>query len=152
LIESSRQYFSREELMGWLVEASLGRVQWAHSELTGALSEVALHAALQGLPELEGLRYATVEEDLAGFDFVAQWHGKLLTIDAKTGFYRPLMERKHGHRHLEISVPRQAVQDFRVTRRGLAVLRREARQALGGHEFEASEPGFGHFREHSVFA
>jgi hypothetical protein len=86
LIESCRQYFARDELTGWLVSASQGRAQWAQAEVTGAMSEVALHAALQGMPELAGLRYATVEEDLAGYDFMGQWQGKLLTIDAKTGY------------------------------------------------------------------
>jgi len=130
VIESCNQYFSRDELMSWLISASQGRSQWAKAEVTGATSEVALHAALQGLPELRSLRYATLEEDLAGYDFVAEWQGKLLTVDAKTGFYRPLSESKHGHRHLEISVPREATKDFRVTRRGLDLLRHEVRQTL----------------------
>lgn len=130
LIESCSQYFSRDELMEWLVGASSGRASWAKGEITGAVSEIALHAALQGLPELRALRYATVEEDLVGYDFVGQWQGALLTIDAKTGFYPPLSENKHGHRHLEISVPREAVHDLRVNHRGLALLRREIRQVM----------------------
>lgn len=145
LIESCGQYFSREDLMGWLVSASQGRTHWAHAEITGSVSEIALHAALQGLPELVGLRYATLEEDLSGYDFVATWQGKLVTIDAKTGFYMPLSERKHGHRHLEISVPREAVSEFRVTRRGLDLLRHEVRQALyrrEGTEVHASHRYF----------
>lgn len=134
LIENSGHHFSREQLMRWLTAASQGRSQWARGEVTGAVSELALHSALQGLPELRDLRYATVEEDLAGYDFVASWHGRLLTVDAKTGFYRPLTERKHGHKHLEISVPREAVKEFWVTRRGLDVLRHEVRQALQSGE------------------
>jgi hypothetical protein len=134
LIEGCGEYFDREQLTSWLVTASQGRAQWAKSEITGASSEVALHAALQGLPELRFLRYATLEEDLVGYDFVAEFQGSYLTIDAKTGFYRPLSERKHGHRHLEISVPREAVKDFRITRRGLDLLRHEVRQALQRHE------------------
>jgi hypothetical protein len=130
LIESCGQYFSRDELMGWLTAASQGRGEWAKSEVTGAVSEIALHAAMQGLPELRGLRYATVEEDLLGYDFVATWQGKLVTIDAKTGYYSPLSEQKRGHRHLEISVPREVVKDFRLTRHGLDQMRREVRQAL----------------------
>jgi len=130
-IESCGQYFSRHELMGWLTSASAGRGVWAKGEVTGAVSEIALHAALQGLPELRGLRYASVGEDLIGYDFVGEWQGKLLTIDAKTGFYRPLLERKHGHRHLEISVPREVVKELRVNHRGLALLRRQVRQVLG---------------------
>jgi hypothetical protein len=146
LIESSGQYFSREQLMDWLVAASQGRVEWAKAEVTGAVSEMVLHAALQGLPELRGLRYATTEEDLVGYDFVAEWGGKLLTVDAKTGFYRPLTERKHGHKHLEISVPRETVKDFRVTRRGLDLLRHEVRQAL------ARQPQEGEPQRVSYFA
>lgn len=130
LIESCGQYFSRDELMDWLTAVSQGRRDWAKAEVTGAVSEVALHAALQGLPELRGMRYATLEEDLAGYDFVTQWQGKLLTIDAKTGRYPPLAERKHGHRHLEISVPREVISDFRITRHGLDLLRKEVRKAL----------------------
>lgn len=130
LIESCGHFFSRDDLTDWLVSASQGRAQWARAEITGAVSEVALHAALQGMPELKDLRYATLDEDLAGFDYTATWQGKQVTIDAKTGRYAPLSERKHGHRHLEISVPREAVSDFRVTRRGLDLLRHEARQAL----------------------
>jgi len=133
VIESCGHYFTRDELMDWLASASQGRREWARAEITGAVSEIALHAALQGLPELRGLRYATLAEDLAGFDFVATWDGQLVTIDAKTGLYRPLSERKHGHKHLEVSVPREAVEGFRVTRRGLNLLRHEVRQALYHH-------------------
>ena len=138
LVEASGRYFTRDDLMGWLTSASQGRFEWAKGELTGAVSEMALHAALQGMPEIRNLRYATLEEDLAGYDFVGEWQGKMLTLDAKTGFYRPLNERKHGHRHLEISVPREVVKEFGVTRRGLDLLRHEVRQALhtddGGRE------------------
>lgn len=130
LIEASGQYFSRDDLTSWLVEASQGRHQWTRGEITGAVSEVALHQALRGMPELRGVRYATLAEDLAGFDFVALWQGRIVSIDAKTGLYRPLSERKHGHLHLEVSVPREAVQGFRVTRHGLNLLRQEVRQAL----------------------
>lgn len=130
LIESCGQYFSHEELVGWLVASSQGRQDWVHGEVVGSISEIALHAALQGLPELKGLRYASVDEDLSGFDFTATWQGKMVTVDAKTGFYQPLSELKHGHRHLEISVPHEAVHGFRVTRRGLDILRHEVRQAL----------------------
>ncbi len=130
VMETSGQYFLHRELEDWLVEASRGRHEWVWAEMSGAASEIALHAALQGLPELRGLRYATVEEDLAGYDLVAEWQGKLLTIDVKTGRYFPLTERKHGHRHLEISVPREVVREFGVTRKGLDLLRAEARRAL----------------------
>jgi hypothetical protein len=132
LIESCSQYFSRDQLTQWLTSASQGHEQWARGEITGAVSEIALHAAMQGLPELRELRYGTVEEDLVGYDFVAKWQGRLVTIDSKTGYYAPLSERKRGHRHLEISVPRDAISDFRVTRRGLDRLRYQVRQALRG--------------------
>jgi hypothetical protein len=145
VIESNGQYFSRDDIERWLTSTSQGRHQWARGEVTGSVSEIALHAALEGLPELRNLRYATVEEDLAGYDFVATWHGRLLTVDAKTGFYQPLSERKHGHKHLEISVPREAVRDFRVTRRGLDILRHEVRQALFG------ETAANHHASHSYF-
>ncbi|HEY6736626.1 MAG TPA: hypothetical protein VI322_02815 [Candidatus Saccharimonadia bacterium] len=131
VIELSGHNFTRDDLTNWLVSVSQGRHEWARAEVTGAVSEVALHAALQGLPELVGLRYATVEEDLAGYDFLAEYQGKLLTIDAKTGRYWPLAERKHGHRHMEVSVPREAVDGFTVTRPGLNRLRQEVRQSLG---------------------
>jgi len=140
VIEHYGQHFSRDELTDWLISVSQGRHEWARAEVTGAISEVALHAAMQGLPELEGLRYGTVEEDLAGYDFIAQWQGELLTIDAKTGRYWPLSERKHGHRHLEVSVPHEAVDGLRVTRQGLDGLRLEVRQALGGGEDRRPEP------------
>jgi hypothetical protein len=129
LIEVSGRYFSRDELTGWLVEASQGWHQWARGEITGAVSEVALQA-LRGLPELIGLRYSTLAEDLSGYDFIALWQGRIVSVDAKTGLYSPLSERKHGHLHLEISVPREAVQGFRVTRHGMNLLRQEVRQAL----------------------
>jgi hypothetical protein len=145
VIESNGQYFSRDDLDRWLTSTSQGRHQWVRGEVTGAVSEIALHAALEGLPELRNLRYATVEEDLAGYDFVATWHGRLLTVDAKTGFYQPLTERKHGHKHLEIAVPREAVKDFRVTRRGLDILRHEVRQALFG------DTGAVHHASHHYF-
>jgi len=47
------------------------------------------------------VRHGTVDEDLKGYDFLAFYEGQLVTLDAKTGLYRPLTERKHGHRHLE---------------------------------------------------
>lgn len=131
LIESCGHYFSHHELMDWLTAASLGRADWAQAEIRGSVSEIALHAALQGLPEIKGMRYASVEEDLIGYDFVGVWNGSLLTVDAKTGFYQPLLERKHGHRHLEISVPREVIKDLQVNHRGLALLRKEIREVLG---------------------
>jgi hypothetical protein len=145
LIESCGQNFSRDDLMDWLSTASSGRSEWARGEITGAASEVALHAALQGLPELRGLRYGSVEEDLKGYDFVGEWQGALLTIDAKTGYYPPLSEIKHGHRHLEISVPREATKDLQINHRGLARVRGEVRQVLRndvGVELHASHHYF----------
>ena len=141
VIEHHPEDFTRGQLTDWLTAASQGVHQWAVAEITGTLSEIALHVALAGMPEFSQVRYATVDEDLQGFDFVAQWQGRLLTLDAKTGFYRPLTLRKRGHLHLEISVPREANEDFRVTRRGLDVVRHEVRQALHqsvGHLAHAS--------------
>jgi hypothetical protein len=133
LIESCSQYFEREELMQWLTSASLGREIWAKGEVTGAVSEVALHAALQGIPEIRNVRYASVEEDLVGYDFVGMWQGKLLTIDAKTGRYSPISESKHGHLHLEVSVPREMAEGLRINHRGLSQLRTQIRQVLEKH-------------------
>lgn len=129
-IEAHREQVSRHELTRWLTTASQGRREWVEGEITGAVSEVALHMALMGLPELRGLRYATLEEDLKGYDFIADWQGKLVTIDAKTGRYHPLSQRKHGHRHLEVSVPREIVNGFRVSKRGLDIVRHETRRVL----------------------
>jgi hypothetical protein len=151
VIELSGHFFSRDQLTDWLVSVSQGRHEWARGEITGAISEVAVHAALQGLPELSGLRYATVEEDLAGYDFVCEWSGKLLTFDAKTGRYWPLSERKHGHTHIELSVPHEAVHEFTLTRQGLNRLRQEARQALNGGRHSQGGPKYGggrHFVSH----
>jgi AraC-like DNA-binding protein len=145
VVEHHWDEFSREELTDWLTGASQGVRPWAVGEITGAISEIALHVALAGMPELSEVRYATVEEDLHGFDFVAQWQGRQVTLDAKTGYYRPLIQHKHGNLHLEISVPREAVKDFRVTRRGLDVVRHEVRRALhasSGVEVHASH---GHY-------
>lgn len=130
LIEGHRDQFTREQLTDWMTRASGNHPRWATGEITGPLSEIALHAALMGLPELSGLRYATLDEDLHGYDFVAQWRGGLVTIDAKTGRYAPITERMHGHRHLELYVPREVMDGFRLTRHGLDALRREARVAL----------------------
>jgi hypothetical protein len=130
LIERSGSHFLRHDLISWLTNSSQGRHEWAQGEVVGAISEIALHAVLQGLPELRGLRYATTEEDLAGFDFIAEWQGQIVTVDAKTGYYRPLAEHKHGHRHLEISVPRDSVYEFGITRKGLDRLRHGVRQSL----------------------
>ena len=145
LIESCSQYVSRDELLGWLSAASAGRTDWARGEITGAVSEIALHAALQGLPEIHELRYGSIDEDLIGYDFVGEWEGNLLTIDAKTGFYAPLGELKHGHRHLEISVPREAVDGLTINHRGLRLLRREVRQVL------RRESGVGAHAPHHYF-
>jgi hypothetical protein len=144
-IESHREHVTRDQLTDWLVSASQGRRQWAVGEITGAVSEVALHAALMGLPELTGLRYGSLEEDLKGYDFLATYQGKPVTVDAKTGFYHPLSERKHGHRHFEISVPREVMEGFRLTRDGLDLLRREVRSALN-QTVEPHSPG--HWRDH----
>jgi hypothetical protein len=154
LIEGSGHYFSRDELTGWMVEASQGRHQWARGEITGAISEVALHQALRGMPELQDLRYSTLAEDLAGFDFVAAWQGRMVSVDAKTGLYRPLSERKHGHLHLEISVPREAVKGFQVTHHGLNLLRQEVRQALHRQAGlgEHHSPHHFYHREHHFYA
>jgi hypothetical protein len=144
LIESCGHYFTHRDLMDWLTSASLGRADWAHGEIAGSVSEIALHAALQGLPEIQGLHYGSVEEDLIGYDFVGVWQGSLLTVDAKTGFYAPLLERKHGHRHLEISVPHEAIKDLQVNHRGLALLRKQVREVLtrdDGTEYHATELG-----------
>ena len=128
-IESHREDVTRDQLIDWLTEASHNH-RWADGEVTGATSEIALHAALMGMPELAGLRYATLEEDLHGFDFTAEWQGQQITIDAKTGRYAPIVERMRGHRHLEIYVPRDVMDGFRLTRHGLDSLRREMRVAL----------------------
>jgi len=128
-IESHREDVTRDQLVDWLTEASRNH-RWADGEVTGATSEIALHAALMGMPELSGLRYATLEEDLHGFDFTAEWQGQQITIDAKTGRYAPIVERMRGHRHLEIYVPRDVMDGFRLTRHGLDSLRREMRVAL----------------------
>lgn len=128
-IESHREEVTHDQLVGWLTEAGHNQ-RWADGEVTGATSEIALHAALMGMPELSGLRYATLEEDLHGFDFTADWQGHQVTIDAKTGRYAPIVERMRGQRHLEIYVPRDVMDGFRLTRYGLDSLRREMRVAL----------------------
>jgi hypothetical protein len=129
-IEAHRESVDRYDLTRWMAAASGGRHQWAEGEITGATSEIALHAALTGMPELDGLRYGVIDEDLHGYDFVATWQGRLVTIDAKTGYYLPLTERKQGHEHLEVSVPRDVVEGFKITRRGLDDLRHDVRVAL----------------------
>jgi hypothetical protein len=129
-IESHQESVSRYDLTRWLTTASGGRHAWAEAEVTGSTSEIALHAALQGLPELKEVRYGTLDEDLHGFDFLTQWQGRIVSIDAKTGYFHPLTEEKQGHEHLEIHVPRDAVEGFRITRRGLSDLRNEVRRAL----------------------
>ncbi len=147
-IEAHRELVEREDLTDWLSAASQGRRQWVVGEITGAVSEVALHAALMGLPELRNLRYTTVEEDLMGYDFVAEWQGRLVTIDAKTGYYHPLSERKHGHKHLEISVPREELHGFTLTRHGLELLRHETRRALTAETAGEFHGPHGHHDRH----
>jgi hypothetical protein len=130
LMENNAEDFTREELTLWVGKASQGRYKWAEGEITGAVSEIAVHAALQGLPELQGVRYGTVDEDLVGYDFVCTWQGQILSVDAKTGHYPPVEELKHGHRHIEVSVPREIIKDFTATKRGLSVIRFDIRHAL----------------------
>jgi hypothetical protein len=130
LMENNGKYFTRDQLTGWIGKASHGHYRWAEGEITGAASEIAVHAALQGLPELKGVRYGTIAEDLAGYDFVCVWMGSLLSVDAKTGHYPPVEEIKHGHRHIEVSVPREIIKGFNVTRKGLAIIRFDIRHAL----------------------
>lgn len=129
-IEGNRDEVYRDDLTQWLSMASQGHLEWATGEITGAISEIALHAALMGMPELAGLRYGELEEDLHGNDFVTKWQGRVVTVDAKTGRYYPLSEQKHGQLHLEISVPREVLDGFRLTRHGLDGLRHDVRRAL----------------------
>ncbi len=145
-IEGNREEVDRDHLTQWLTMASSGHEQWATGEITGAISEIALHAALMGMSELVGLRYGTLEEDLHGNDFIALWQGRIVTVDAKTGRYYPLSEQKHGHLHLEISVPREVLDGFRLTRRGLDGLRHDVRQAL--HESGGVMPHAAHAHFH----
>jgi hypothetical protein len=149
VVEHHWDHFTRDDLTGWLTSASQGVHGWAVGEITGSVSEIALHVALAGLPELRDVRYGTVDEDLHGYDFVAEWQGRPVTIDAKTGLYWPLTEHKHGHLHLEISVPREAVAGFRVTRRGLDGVRHEVRQALQGTAGIDAHASHHHYRENS---
>ncbi len=129
-IESHREGITRDELTACLVEASHSHERWTDGEITGAVSEIALHAALMGMPGVSGTRYASLDEDLHGFDFTCEWRGETVTIDAKTGRYPAIVEHLHGHKHLEIYVPRDAMDGFRLTRHGLDSLRREVRIAL----------------------
>jgi hypothetical protein len=140
LIEKYAGEVEQREVIEWLIEASFGARDWAVAEVSGAVSEIALHAALADMPELSGVRHATVDEDLAGYDFVADWGGQPLTIDAKTGMYPPLTLRKRGHRHLEISVPRGSVRHLRLTNEGLELLLREIREALAVPAGQVSTP------------
>jgi hypothetical protein len=140
LIEKYVGEMEQREVVEWLIEASFGARDWALAEVTGAVSEIALHAALADMPELSGVRHATVDEDLAGYDFVADWGGQPLTIDAKTGMYPPLTLRKRGHRHLEISVPRGSVRHLRLTNEGLELLLIAIRQALAMPAGQVSAP------------
>ena len=130
-IDQFAEVVSERELLDWLVGASFGARQWALAVVRGAVSEIALRAALSNMPELSDVRHSTVEEDLVGIDFYATWRGQSLTIDAKSGLYRPLSLHKRGHRHLEISVPREAIRHLRLTDEGESLLHREIRQALG---------------------
>lgn len=127
-IEGHSGDVTRDELTGWLSRASQGRNKWAEGEITGAVSEAAVHMALQGMPELRGLRHGTVDEDLRGLDFVGQWQGRLVTFDAKTGDYLPLTVKKNGHMHIELSVPR--IVGFRLTPHDLDNVRYDARHAM----------------------
>ena len=121
---------SREQLTAWLTTVSQGRREWAEGEITGAVSELVLREALSGIFELEDVRFTTVDEDLHGADIVATFKGHTVTFDAKTGHYPELTELKHGSLHIEVSVPRESVDDFSATKSGLSVLRRHVRVAL----------------------
>jgi hypothetical protein len=130
-IDEYAEVVSERELLDWLIGASFGARHWALAVVRGAVSEIALREALNNMPELSGVRHSTVEEDLIGIDFVAQWQNQPLTIDAKSGLYRPLSLHKRGHRHLEISVPHDAIRKLRLTDEGEKLLHQEIRQALG---------------------
>jgi hypothetical protein len=130
-IDEYAEVVSEHELLDWMIGASFGARQWALAVVRGAVSEIALREALSHMPELSGVRHSTVEEDLIGIDFIAQWQGQVLTMDAKSGLYRPLSLHKRGHRHLEISVPREVIQKLRLTDEGEKLLHEEIRQALG---------------------
>ena len=149
-IEAHRESVDRYDLTDWLATASGGHHQWAEAEITGAVSEIALHAALMGLPELKSLRYGTLEEDLHGIDFICSWQGRPVSVDAKTGYYHPLTERKHGMEHIEISVPRDVVQGFRLTRAGLDDLRRDVRRALTWQGRPAQHSSHHYYRAQSA--
>jgi|GEM_PF-1265449 hypothetical protein len=130
-IDEYAEVVSEHEIVDWMIGASFGARQWALAVVRGAVSEIALRRALLNMPELSGVRHSTVEEDLVGIDFIAQCQGQVLTIDAKSGLYRPLSLHKRGHRHLEISVPRDAIEKLRLSDEGEKLLHEEIRQALG---------------------
>jgi hypothetical protein len=147
-IEMHSHSIDRQELTDWLTRSSQGRHKWAEGEITGAVSEIGVHAALQGMRELRQVRHGSVDEDLHGFDFVANWQGQPITFDAKTGEYPPLSERKGGHLHLEVSVPR--ITGLQVDRQGLDYIRGDVRRALQERAGVDKLASHRHFREEAA--
>lgn len=133
-IEKYADVVEEREVIDWLFRASFGVKTWAVSEVVGAVTELALHAALRDMPELISVRHATVDEDLSGYDFVARWGDAEITIDAKTGMYPPMSLRRRGVRLLEIYVPKQSVRHLRLTNEGLALVELEVRRMLNAPE------------------
>lgn len=95
----------RPELEAWLAEFCAGRPQWAYSMVAGEVSELILYRALQEDSRFVEVRFADVEEDLSGTDIFARTSdGQLLEIDVKSGHHFPLINRRRGGVHLQVSV------------------------------------------------
>lgn len=95
----------RPELEAWLTEFCGGRPQWAYSMVAGEVSELILYRALEEDRRFSEVRFAGVEEDLSGTDIFARTgDGQLLEIDVKSGHHFPLINRRHGGLHLQVSV------------------------------------------------
>lgn len=107
---------SRPELEAWLAEFCGGRPQWAYSMVAGEVSELILYRALQEDPRFTEVRFASVEEDLSGTDIFARTaDGELLEIDVKSGHHFPLIGRRHGGLHLQVSVEHHSWSTFELS-------------------------------------
>lgn len=115
-IDANRAKIGPLQLRSWLERASSSS-QWTGRVLGGIIPEVAAKAELRSLPDVAGVRFSTVSEDLHGVDLVATLHdGRTRNIDIKASDryqHGDMTITKDG---LKLVIPPEQLDGFRVAK------------------------------------
>ncbi len=85
-ILQGRRQFDRPTPTSWMTGATSSRYpRWARDTIAGASAEVALYDALNTMPEMADVAFASTEKDLRGIDIEAQSDGRPIGFDVKFG-------------------------------------------------------------------